>query len=244
ENNQEIKQQVAPLPAPVTESARSQVKQEISRQSSVSSTTRQDREAPTASPQTQNRGQYASPPVAKENQQERFTNSPAPPQEERPTATALKDAEVMAKAEKSIAKEEAETLSGPTVLSSPQSRKSRMAAVGSASGESKDMMSAPSSLRSTQAAPMKGSVLNLMIQVPETNSGKRDIEACLNRFNARILERKQRGETIFLKAQIDARNIAAFVRQLEDIGLVRPNSKRLEFPAGNVAVEIRIDRLP
>jgi len=229
----EIKQ-LSPLPPPVTKSAEKQVKPEIDRQPSVSSAT-QNREAPPASPQAQNRGQYAPPPLAGENKRDGLVASPTPLPEERPAATVLKDAEVMSKAEKSVAKGEAESMAMQAMLSSAKSRKSKMADAGSAA--------APSPSRETQAVPMKRPGLNLTIQVPEMNQGKRDIEACLNRFNARILERKQRGETIFLQAQMDARHIAAFLQQMEDIGLVRTNNERLEFPAGNVAVDIRIYRL-
>lgn len=243
----EIKQ-LSPLSTPVTESAKSQVKPEIPREPTVSYPTTPVREATPATPQVRNRGQFVPPPGAGESKQEKIASLPAPLKEEqRPAATALKDTEVMAKAQKSIMKSEAETVSMPPTLPSQQSRKSKMASVGSAVRESKDMMSAPSSLQAreaVQSAPMKRSGLNLMIQVPETNQGRQDIEVCLKQFNARILERKWRGETIFLKIQIDARQIAAFVGQLEDIGVVRTNSKRLEFPAGNVAVDISIDRLP
>ena len=242
----EIKQ-LSPLPAPVTESAKSQVKPEIPRQPSVSYPATRDGETPLGAPQKQNHEQFSPPSGAVESKHEEIAASPTPLKEERPAATALKDTEVMAKAGKSIIKGEVETMSIPPTLPSPQSRKSKIAGVGSAAGESKDIMSAPPHLQAreaVQAAPMKKSALYLTIQVPETNRGRQDIEACLKRFNARILERKQQGETIFLKVQIDARQIAAFVQQLESIGVVRTNSKHLEFSAGNVTVEIRIDRLP
>ncbi len=245
ESNQEIKQHVAPVPAPVTESAKSRVKPEISRQPSVSAAATQNRETPPAYPEAQNSGHYALPPGAGENKQDGIAASPTPLPEKRPVATVLQDAEVMTKAGKSIAKGEAETISRPVMPSSPQSRKSKTADAGSAAAENKDMMrSAPSPLRETQATFMKRPGLNLTIQVPEMSRGRQDIEALLNRFNAKILERKQHGETIFLKAHIDARHITAFVQQLEDIGVVRTNGNRPEFSAGNVAVDIRINRLP
>ena len=241
-SDQEIKQ-MAPLPAPVTESTKGQVKLEIARQPSVSSAT-QNREAPPASSQAQNHGQYAPQPLAGESKQDGLAASTLLLREERPAATVLKDAEVMSKAEKSVAKGEAESMAIQAMPSFPKSRKSKMADVGSAAEEKKDMMSAPSPSREKPAAPMKKAGFNLTIQVLEMKQGKREVEACLNRFNAKILERKQRGETIFLQTQIDARYIAAFLQQMEDIGVVRTNNERPEFPAGNVALDIRIDRLP
>ncbi|MEN6374665.1 MAG: DUF2275 domain-containing protein [Smithella sp.] len=239
----EVKQ-MAPLPAPVTESAKKQATPEILREPAISSTATQDRKTPPAATRAQEREHFAAPPVARETQQEEVANLPATLKEERPTAMVSRDTEAMAKTQKSVAKGEAETMTMPAMPSSGQRRKSKMAEVSGAARENKDMASAKSSLPAAQAVPMKRVGLNLTIQVPDTNRGRQEIEACLNRFNARIGERKQRGETIFLKAQIDARYIAAFLQQMEDIGMVRTNNERTEFAAGNVAVDIRIDRLP
>ena len=236
----EIKQ-MTPLPAPVT--VKEQRTTEIFRQPSVPATAAQDGKAPSAASQGQNRGQFAPAPAAGEGKQESLAAFPAPLREDHPAATALKDTGIAAEAGKSNAKGEAETISGPTVTSSLQSRKSK-AAVLDAVRENRDMTAASSSLPAAEAVPAKRPGFALTIRVLEINQGLQDVEACLYRFNARILERQQRREAIFLKVQIDGRRIAAFVRQLEDIGAVRTNVDRLEFPAGNAAVDIRIDRLP
>lgn len=240
----EIKQ-MAPPPAPVTETAKIRGTPETARQPSVSYPATRDGVTPPGAPQKQNHEQFALPPGAGMSKHEEIAASPTPLKEQRPAAAALKDAEITAKAEKSIIKSEAETMSIPPTLPSPPNRKSKkMAGVGSAAGESKDMISAPSSSPAAQTSSGKRSELNLIIRVPETSRGLQDVEACLNRFEARILGRKQRGETIFLKVQIDAKQIAVFVEKMKEIGSVGTNNKHLEFPAGNVAVDIRIDRLP
>jgi len=238
----EIKQMM-PLPAPVTGSVKERSAPEISRRPSVPAAAAQDGKAPSAASQVPNCGQFAPAPAAGEGKQDNLTAFPAPLREDHPAATALKDNGIAAEAGKFNAKGEAETISGPTVLSSPQSRKSK-AAVPGAVRESRDMTAASPSLPAAEAVPVKRPGLALTIQVLEINQGLQDVEACLYRFNARILERRHRGEVIFLKVQIDGRRIAAFVRQLEDIGAVRTNVDRLEFPAGNAAVDMRIDRLP
>ena len=238
----EIKQ-MTPLPAPLTGAVKERGTPEISRRPSVPATAAQDGKAPSAASQAPNRGQFAPAPAAGAGKQDNLTAFPAPMREDHPAATALKDNGIAAEAGKFNAKGEAETISGPTVLSSPQSRKSKTAVPG-AVRESRDMTAASPSLPAAEAVPVKRPGLALTIQVLEINQGLQDVEACLYRFNARILERRHRGEEIFLKVQIDGRRIAAFVRQLEDIGAVRTNVDRLEFPVGNAAVDIRIDRLP
>lgn len=236
----EIKQ-MTPLPAPVTGAVKERIAPEISRQPSVPATAAQDGKARSAASQGQNRGQFAPAPAAGEGKQDSLAAFPAPLREDHPAATALKDTGIAAEAGKSNAKGEAETISGPTVTSSLQSRKSK-AAVLDAVRENRDMTAASSSLPAAEAVPAKRPGLALTIRVLEINQGLQDVEACLYRFNARILERRHRGEAIFLKVQIDGRRIAAFVRQLEGIGAVRTNVDRLEFPAGNAVVDIRIDR--
>jgi signal recognition particle subunit SEC65 len=232
---------VTPLPAPG--SVKERIAPEISRQPSVPATAAQDGKAPSAASKGQNRGQFAPAPAAGEGKQDSLAAFPAPLREDHPAATALKDTGIAAEAGKFNAKGEAETISGPTVTSSLQSRKSK-AAVLDAVRENRDMTAASSSLPAAEAVPAKRPRLALTIRVLEINQGLQDVEACLYRFNARILERRHLGEAILLKVQIDGRRIAAFVRQLENIGPVRTNVDRLEFPAGNAAVEIRIDRLP
>jgi len=232
---------VTPLPAPGA--VKERIAPEISRQPSVPATAAQDGKAPSSASQGQNRGQFAPAPSAGEGKQDSLAAFPAPLREDHPAATALKDTGIAAEAGKFNAKGEAETISGPTMPSSLHSRKSKAAVLG-AVRESKDMTAASPSLPAAEAVPVKSPGLALTIQVLEINQGLQDVETCLYRFNARILERRHRGEAIFLKVQIDGRRIAAFVRQLENIGPVRTNVDRLEFSAGNAAVEIRIDRLP
>jgi hypothetical protein len=241
ESNPEIKQMV-PLPMPVIESTRNQIKPEIPKTPTVPSATTRDREVPPVSPQAEKRQQFAPPPIAGEGNQEGIAAYQASLKEERREEIASKDAKVVAKYQNSVVKGEADTT--PAMPSSGQSRISKIVGVGSAARQNKDMMSASSPLQATEAAPVTRSALNLTIQVLKMDQGRQDIEACLGRFNARIMERKHRGETAFLKAEIDARHIADFVQQMEEIGRVRTSNKHLDNPAGNVVVGIKIDRLP
>jgi len=64
-----------------------------------------------------------------------------------------------------------------------------MANAGSAAWESRDMVAESAPSQAIEAAPVTRSGLDLTIQVLETATGLRDIEACLGRFNARIRER-------------------------------------------------------
>jgi hypothetical protein len=91
-----------------------------------------------------------------------------------------------------------------------QKRKERMADTGAAAGESRKMMSTPSPSRMTAAAAIKRSVIDLTIQVGDTDVAIREIEARLGQVNARIIERRHREESEFLKAEIAAQNVAGF----------------------------------
>jgi hypothetical protein len=225
--------QLAPLPVPMTESVRDQIKPEISIQPSDSPTVPHDKEAPPVSPQVRKRQQFVRLPSAA---------FPVPQAEEHPSAIASKDAEIMGKTQERAVKEEADKM--PAMLAAEQGKKAKKTAAGSAAGARMNMMSAPAPLRATEVSPVNGSSLDLTIQVSETATGLQNIEACLSRFNARIMERQQRGGKTFLNAEIDARHVAAFVRQMEEIGRLRIDHSRLDNPAGNVMVNIKIDHLP
>ena len=115
-----------------------------------------------------------------------------------------------------------------------------MADTGAAAGESRKMMSAPAPSRLTAAAAIKQPAIDLTVQVRDTVAAIREIEARLGQFNARIIERWHREESEFLRAEIAARNVAAFLDQLETIGRVHLEKSPLAVPDENVTISIKI----
>ena len=101
-----------------------------------------------------------------------------------------------------------------------QKRKEKMTDTGAAAGESRKTMSAPSPSRMTAVAAIKRSVIDLTIQVRDTDVAIREIETRLDQVSARIIERQHRKGSEFLKAEIAAQNVAAFLDLLEAIGRV------------------------
>jgi len=101
-----------------------------------------------------------------------------------------------------------------------QKWKEKMADTIVAAGESKKMMSASAPSRLTASAAIKRPVIDMTIQVRDKYAAVREIEVRLGQFNARIVGRQHREESEFLKAEIAAQNIAAFMDRLEAIGRV------------------------
>jgi hypothetical protein len=147
-------------------------------------------------------------------------------------------AEALSKAQDRAGKQDADK--APETLLPEQKRKEKMADTGAAAGESRKTMSAPSPSRMTAAAAIKRSVIVLSIQVGDTDVAIREIEARLGQVNARIIERQHRKGSEFLKAEIAAQNVAAFLDLIEAIGRVNLETKPLSVPVENVTVNIKI----
>jgi hypothetical protein len=203
-----------------------------------------------------NRQQFAAPPFENRGKGERIIASRAPIREERPAA--VKPAEtVMAVREKEVSPVGTEALSKAQdragkqdadkaleTLLPEQKRKEKMTDAGAVTGESRKTMSAPSPSRMTAAAAIKRSVIDLTIQVRDTDVAIREIEARLGQVNARIIEKQHRRGSEFLKAEIAAQNVAALLDLLKAIGTVDMETSPLAAPDGNVTVGIKIVRHP
>jgi hypothetical protein len=119
-------------------------------------------------------------------------------------------------------------------------RKEKMSDTGAAAGESGKTIPAPSPSRMAAVADVKRSVIDLTIQIGDTDTAIREIEARLGQVNARIIERQHRKRSAFLKAEIAAQNVAALLDLLEAVGRVNLETKPLVVPDGNVTVSIKI----
>jgi hypothetical protein len=96
----------------------------------------------------------------------------------------------------------------------------------------------------TSASALKRSVLELTIQVRDPYAAIREIEERLDQFNTRIIERQQREEGEFLKAEIAAQNVAALLDRLREIGSVNLETNPFTVSDGNVTVGIKIVSYP
>jgi hypothetical protein len=147
-------------------------------------------------------------------------------------------AEVLSKGQDRAGKQDADKALG--TLPPEQKRKEKMADTGTAVGEGRKTVSAPSPSRMTAAAGIKQSVIVLTIQVGDPDVAIREIEARLGQLNARIIERQLRKGSEFLKAEIAAQNVPALLDRLEAIGRINLETSPLAMPDGNVTVSIKI----
>ena len=244
--------QMAPLPIPLTELGKGQVTAESPKTLVSPSAVTPVKRAPAGDLPEKTRQRFVAPPSENSGKAERTTDSRTPMREERPAAVETA-APVMAVREKEVPPVSAEALSkaqdragrqdaeqAPKTLLPEQKRKEKMADTGAAAGESRKTMSAPSPSRMSAGAAIKRSVMDLTIQVGDTDVAIREIEARLGQVNARIIERQHRKGSEFLKAEIAAQNVAALLELLEAIGRVNLETSPLVVPDGNVTVSIKI----
>ncbi len=90
------------------------------------------------------------------------------------------------------------------------------------------------------ASAIKGSVLDLTIQVRDVSAAVGEIEAHLGQVNARIVEKRRREGGELLKAEIAAQNVDAFLDRLKAIGRVKLEKNPLAVTDGKVTVSIMI----
>ncbi len=122
-----------------------------------------------------------------------------------------------------------------------QKRREKMNDSGAAARESTTMTSAPSPSRMAGTATIKKrSVIDLTIQVRDTDVAIREIEARLGQVNARIIERQLRKGSEFLKAEIAAPNVASLLDLLGAIGRVNLETSPLAVQDGQATVNIKI----
>lgn len=243
--------QIAPLPIPLTELGKEQATAESPKALESPSAVTPFKRAP-AGDLPEKKQQFVAPPLEKGGKEEKIADSRAPVREEHPAA--MKHAEpVMPVREKELPAG-AERLSraqdragkqdaGRAIETLPPElkRKEKMTDTGAAAGESRKTMSAPSPSPMTAVAATKRSIIDLTIQVSDTDVAIREIEARLSQVKARIIERRHRKGSEFLKSEIAAQNVAALLDLLEAIGRVNLETSPLAaVPDGNVTVSIKI----
>jgi hypothetical protein len=243
--------QMMPLPIPLTELGKGQVTAEPPT-TPASPAVATVKRVPAGDLPEKDKQRFAAPPFESGGKEERITDSRVPMREERPAAVE-QAAPVMAAREKEIAPAGAELLSKKRegtgkrnadqaleTLSTEQKRKEKTADTAAAAGESRKTMTAPSPSRMAAGAAIKRSVMDLTIQVGDTAAAIREIEVRLGQVNARIVERQHHKESEFLKAEIAAQNVAAFLDLLKTIGKVNLETEPVAVPDENVTVNIKI----
>lgn len=241
--------QMAPLPMPRTELGKVTVEspQPLAAPSAVTPAKRAPIGALPGNDQL-----FVAPPPEKGGKEEMRAASRAPIREERAAAMraaepviAVKEkdlppasVEVLSKAQSQLGKQDAgQALE--TILPE-QKLKDKVTGTVAAAGESRKAMPAPSRSVMSAAADIKRPVINLTIQVRDIAVAIPEIETRLGQVKARIIERRHRQGSEFLRAEIALQNIAALLDLLAAIGKVNPETSPLDFSDGNVTVNIRI----
>lgn len=93
-------------------------------------------------------------------------------------------------------------------------------------------------------AAKKGTILDLTIQVRDTNLAVREIEDRLGQSGARIIEKRHQEGRGFLKAELVSEKIPLFLDRLKAVGHVLPDKKPLDVQEGKVTVSIQIITQP
>jgi hypothetical protein len=225
---------MAPLPAPLTEQGKGRDTAESPKTLAAPSAVTPVKRAPAGDLSGKNRQRFAAPP---------FNNSgkaaPSMAVKEKDVSPAGEGA--LSRAQDKAGKQDADK--ALDTLPPEQKRKEKTADTGAAAGESRKTISAPVPSRMAAAA-IRRSVMDLTIQVRDTDVATREIEARLGQVNALISERQHRKEGEFLKAEIAAQNVAALLEQLEAIGRVNLETSPPAVPDGNVTISIKIVRHP
>jgi len=247
----------APIPMPLSELGKGQITVNSPVAPTVPSVISPARRAPAGNPPDKEQQQFAAaPPSENIRKADRVADLPAPEQEELPSAitpaapfTVAKEKEVpQARAEALIkAQDRAEKQEAGKVLDAlplEQKRKGRMAETGALAEEDKMMKSAPAVSRLMAAPAKKRSAIDLTIQVRDTDVAVREIEERLGQAGARITERQHRERGEFLKAEIAASKVTAFLDRLKEVGKINLDKNTLDVPDELVTVSIKIVKHP
>jgi hypothetical protein len=84
------------------------------------------------------------------------------------------------------------------------------------------------------------SLIHLTIQVKDVHVAVREVEGRLSQVNGRIIERRRRDGREFLKAEVAAQNLAAFLDRVETVGRVKVEKGSRDVPGANVTVNMEI----
>ena len=101
--------------------------------------------------------------------------------------------------------------------------------------------------REKESLPLRAetpSLLGLTIQVKDVHIAVQKVEEHLAQVNGRIIERQRHDGREFLKAEVAAQNLAAFLDRIEAIGRVKVEKSSRDVPDGIVTVKIEIANKP
>jgi hypothetical protein len=239
-------QHVAPPAITLTEPAKDQATAESRKVPVAPAAVTPVMRTPAADLPEKKQQRFVAPTIENGAKTDQAAGSPSPLQEER--GLAMKSAApAMAVREKESLPLRAETLSKAQDRAGKQEagqsfetslpeykRKGKMAAIGAA----------PAPSQVTAATAAKRSALDLTIQVKDVHIAVREVEERLGRVNGRIIERQRRDGKEFLKAEVAAQNLAAFLDRIEAIGRVKVEKGPLDVPDGTVTVNMEIANKP
>jgi hypothetical protein len=87
-------------------------------------------------------------------------------------------------------------------------------------------------------------MVELTIQVADVPAAVQEIEKRLGEADARIIERRHRGDAEFLRAEMAAERVASLLGQLAAIGRVNVEKGQHALPEGTATVGITIESRP
>ena len=233
--------QIVPLPMPRTEIGGGQGKAASPQAPTDSSAVAPARRSSSVDLSDVNRQRFAAPPLEKGGKADRTEELPAPKVESYPSAmksAATVRTEAADKAQNRAG--EQQTVRGPETSPPERKYKDKSADSGAVAEASRKMILAPAPSQSMPASAIKGSVLDLTIQVRDVSAAVGEIEAHLGQVNARIVEKRRREGGELLKAEIAAQNVDAFLDRLKAIGRVKLEKNPLAVTDGKVTVSIMI----
>jgi len=238
---------VAPLPVPLTEPAKEQVAAEP-----PSAARLPEAAAPARPPAGDLPGatgqRFAAPPSEGSRRREKMADSagvqevrPADAIRERSRAPETPPPEQSAK---KAGSEDAVSGMAPAPPAPEGRAKAKMADSGIAGGEGKAMPAAPSPREMAASGVIERSTVELTIQAVDVPRAVQEIEKRLGEANARIIERRRRGEGELLRVEIAAGRVALLVEQLAAIGRVNVGKDLPRPTGGTVTVGITIESRP
>jgi hypothetical protein len=140
--------------------------------------------------------------------------------------------------------EEQESLRALDAPGKERKKKDEMAEKGVPAEKSVLLKSAPAPTSIVRATVQNRSVIDLTIQVTDTDRAIREVEERLSRMGARIIERMDREGKAFLKAEMAVQKVALFLDQLKEVGRVDFNKDSLDVQEGKIIVSIHISKHP
>ena len=233
--------QIVPLPMPRTESGGGQDTTASPQAPTDPSAVAPAKRSPAVDFPDVNRQRFAAPPLEKGGKADRTEERPMPKVESYPSAMKSAAAVKTETADKAQGRAgEQHNARGPETLPSERKYKDKSDDSGAAAEASRKMILAPAPSQSMPASAIKGSAIDLTIQVRDVSAAIGEIEAHLGQANARIVEKRRREGGVLMKAEMAAQNVDAFLDRLEAIGRVKREKDPLAVTDGKVTVSIMI----